>query len=104
MEHVAADIHRLKRLTIVPDTDLATTIAYLYDYTNYAHPFREGNGRCTREFFDLLLSERRIGLDWTKTDLDELHAGCHTARTNSDLTGLISMFTRILDTDPAYDF
>lgn len=52
MHHVAAEVYRLKRLKLVAPTELAKTIAYLYDYVNYAHPFREGNGRSTREFFD----------------------------------------------------
>jgi cell filamentation protein len=104
MDHVAAEIHRLKQLTAVPEADLPRTVAYLYDYANFAHPFREGNGRCTREFFDLLLSERGTGLAWEKTDLTELHSACHAARAESDLGGLIAMFAKILDAEPAYDF
>ncbi|MEE6140270.1 Fic/DOC family protein [Mycobacterium sp. 050128] len=104
MTHVAAEVHRLDRLRDVPEAELARTVAYLYDYTNFAHPFREGNGRSTREFFDLLLSERGAGLDWQKTDLTELHSACHAARAESDLAGLTAMFARILDADPAYDF
>jgi len=104
MDHVAAEIHRLKQLKVVAKADLARTVAYLYDYANFAHPFREGNGRSTREFFDLLLSERGAGLDWERTDLTELHTACHAARAESDLRGLVAMFTRILDAEPAYDF
>lgn len=104
MTHVAAEIHRLDRLRDVPEAELACTVACLYDYANFAHPFREGNGRSTREFFDLLLSERGAGLDWQKTDLTELHSACHAARAESDLAGLAAMFARILDADPAYDF
>jgi cell filamentation protein, protein adenylyltransferase len=104
MDHVAAEIHPLKQLKAGSEADLARTVAYLYDYANFAHPFREGNGRSTREFFDLLLSERGAGLDWEKTDLTELHGACHAARAESDLGGLLAMFTRILDAEPAYDF
>jgi cell filamentation protein len=104
MTHVAAEIHRLNHLKPVPEVDLAPTVAYLYDYVNFAHPFREGNGRSTREFFDLLLSERGAGLDWQKTDLTELHSACHTARAESDVGGLTAMFATILDDDPAYEF
>lgn len=104
MAHVAAEVHRLNQLEDVPEVELARTVAYLYDYVNFAHPFREGNGRSTREFFDLLLSERGAGLDWQKTDLTELHSACHAARAESDLAGLTAMFTRILDDDPAYEF
>lgn len=104
MGHVAAEVHRLKQLKDVSETDLAHTVAYLYDYANFAHPFREGNGRATREFFDLLLSERRAGLAWERTDQAELHSACHAARAQSDLAGLIAMFAKILDAEPAYDF
>lgn len=104
MNHVVDEIHSHNKLKEVPNSDLARTIAYLYDYVNFAHPFREGNGRSTREFFDLLLSERHAGFDWTKTDLAELHAACHAARAQSDLSGLIAMFAKILDDEPAYDF
>ncbi len=104
MNYVAAEVHRLDRLRDVPEAELARTVAYLYDYANFAHPFREGNGRSTREFFDLLLSERGAGLDWQKTDLTELHSACHAARAESDLAGLTAMFARILDADPAYEF
>ena len=104
MAHVAAEVHRLNQLKAVPDADLAPTVAYLYDYVNFAHPFREGNGRSTRELFDLLLSERGTGLEWQKTDLTELHSACHAARAESDLGQLTAMFAKILDDDPAYEF
>lgn len=104
MTHVAVEIQRLNRLKDVPHPELAAVVAYLYDYANFAHPFREGNGRSTREFFDLLLSERGAGLDWLKTDLTELHSACHAARAESDLTALTAMFAKILDDDPAYHF
>jgi cell filamentation protein len=36
MDHVAVKIHHLRRLKDVPEADLAQTVAYLYDYTNFA--------------------------------------------------------------------
>ncbi|WP_066903723.1 Fic/DOC family protein [Millisia brevis] len=104
MHHVAAEVHRLGRLRSVASADLPKTVAYLYDYVNFAHPFREGNGRSTREFFDLLLAERGSGLDWERTDRDELYRACHAARADSDISGLTAMFSTILDDDAAYDF
>ena len=104
MDHVAAEIHRLDRLKAVSEEGLSGTVAYLYDYANFAHPFREGNGRATREFFDFLLAERGSGLDWERTDSSELHGACHAARARSDLSGLTAMFAKILTVDPAYDF
>lgn len=104
MEHVAVQIADYRQLRDVREEHLPTTVAYLYDYVNFAHPFREGNGRATREFFDLLLSERGAGLDWQRVDSAELYSACHAARASSDSRGLIAMFTKILDTQPAYDF
>lgn len=57
MDHVAAEVYRTHQLRDVPAVELANRVAYLYDYVNFAHPFREGNGRTTREFFDILLSD-----------------------------------------------
>lgn len=100
--HVAEEIARSERLRSVPPAELPGNIAYLYDYVNYAHPFREGNGRSTREFFDQLLAERGSGLDWERTDVSELHVACHTARDAGDLSGLTDLFANILDDSPAY--
>lgn len=41
MNHVVDEIHRHNKLKDVPNADLALTIAYLYDYVNFTHPFRE---------------------------------------------------------------
>lgn len=104
MAHVANRISESKRLALVEEHNLPGTVAYLYDYTNFAHPFREGNGRATREFFDLLLSERGVGLDWQATELEELHGACHAARSTGDLEPMEKMFARIIDSEPAYEF
>ena len=40
IDHVTAEIHRLKQLKAVPEADLARTVAYLYDYANFAHRCR----------------------------------------------------------------
>ncbi len=38
---------------------------------NVAHPFREGNGRATRIWLDLLLKEIRQVIDWNLVDKEE---------------------------------
>lgn len=100
--HVADRIRELDRLRAVRDRDAPGVLAYLYDYVNFAHPFREGNGRAQREFFDQLVSESGRGLAWDLIDKTELHTACHTARSDGDLTLLERMFATILDDQPAY--
>jgi len=104
MDHATETIAELDRLRVVPEGDLPRRVAYLYDYVNFAHPFREGNGRSTREFFDLLLSESGRGLAWELTESAELHAACHEARAEQSLLGLEALFEKILDDEPAYEF
>ena len=100
--HVADEIVRTGRLRRLADDRLPEVVAYLYDYVNFAHPFREGNGRTQREFFDQLLSEAGRGLAWNLIDKTELHHGCHVARADGDLDPLRTLFARIVDDEPAY--
>ncbi|RWZ53010.1 cell filamentation protein Fic [Labedella phragmitis] len=94
--HVAARIREIDFLRSVEGVDVAAEVAYLYDYLNFAHPFREGNGRAQREFFSDLLEVSGRGIDWSGTDREELHAACHTARNESDLEPLRIIFARIV--------
>ncbi|AXK85734.1 Fic family protein [Nocardia farcinica] len=102
VDHIAALIGESDRLRRVDADDLPRQLAYLYDYVNFAHPFREGNGRTQREFFDQLLSESGRGLAWDTIDKAQLHSACHIARADSDLAALEELFTRIVDDEPAY--
>ena len=100
--HVADEIARTDRLRGVTADRLPDVVAYLYDYVNFAHPFREGNGRAQREFFDQLLSESGRGLAWNPIDKTDLHRECHRARAGGDLDPLRALFARIVDDQPAF--
>ena len=41
-----------------------TELARIHATLNYAHPFREGNGRTTREVMSLNAAEVGLSLDW----------------------------------------
>lgn len=100
--HVAsrnAESHLLRDME--PDA-LIDEVAYLYDYLNFAHPFREGNGRTQREFFAQLLAEPGHGPDWSKVDMDGLHSACHVARTQEDIAPLRAIIAAVLTDDPVY--
>lgn len=102
IEHVAGRIRETDFLRSVDDAHLTGEVAYLYDYVNFAHPFREGNGRTQREFFSDLLDVSGRGIDWARTDREELHAACHTARNESDLEPLQHIFARIVVEEPEH--
>lgn len=102
VSHVASRIADSNLLRDTPREDLVAEVTYLYDYLNFAHPFREGNGRAQREFFAQLLAESGRGLAWARIEMDELHAACHVARAAGDTTALARIFELVLTDDPSY--
>jgi cell filamentation protein len=46
--------------------------AYYMAELNYIHPFREGNGRATREFMRLLFLRNGYKVDWSAVPVDNL--------------------------------
>ncbi|MGH3802124.1 MAG: Fic/DOC family protein, partial [Pseudonocardiaceae bacterium] len=102
--HIDERIAESQRLRSIEDDELPNQLAYMYDYINFAHPFREGNGRTQREFFDQLLAESGRGLAWDLIELTGLHDACHSARAEGDIEPLRQIFRQIVDDDPAYFF
>jgi cell filamentation protein len=94
--HVAQRISESKQLSTISTEELPLELAYLYDYVNFAHPFREGNGRTQREFFQQLLEETGRVLSWSAITSTQLHAACHVARNDGDLKPLVRIFKKIL--------
>ncbi|MEG2386660.1 MAG: Fic family protein [Aurantimicrobium sp.] len=98
VDHVAQRISDTNRLANIPSEALPQELAYLYDYVNFAHPFREGNGRTQREFFQQLLQETERSLNWSIISSTQLHAACHVARNDGDLKPLVLIFEKVLIT------
>lgn len=71
-------------------------LAYHYDQVNYLHPFREGNGRTQRFFFDRLAVAAGWWLDWTQITGALNDAASRAAAEDHDLAALQEMFTVIL--------
>lgn len=90
--HAAERIRQTHHLRDVPPIDLPRETAYLYDYLNFAHPFREGNGRSQREFFVQLLNESGHTLDWERVHMSQLHI----ARNEGNLSALSQIFDTII--------
>ena len=63
--------HALKYIDNMPETTFDNIIEK-YVEMNVAHPFREGNGRSTRIWLDLMLKKRlKKVIDWNKVDKAE---------------------------------
>ena len=57
--------------------------AHYFNEMNAVHPFREGNGRTLRAFFDLLANEAGYILKWKEIDRDDyLHANIEGFQSN----------------------
>ena len=54
------------------DIDLVRRSAYYFAELNYIHPFREGNGRTTREFMRQLFSVNGWQISWDKVPAEML--------------------------------
>lgn len=71
-------------------------LAHHYDQVNYLHPFREGNGRTQRFFFDRLAAAAGWRLDWTQVTGSVNDAASQAAAEDHDLATLQEMFAVIL--------
>lgn len=54
-------------------------IAECFGELNLVHPFREGNGRTTRLFFEHFLVRHGYGVDWSKIQRDDWISACIAA-------------------------
>lgn len=100
--HVASRIAESNLLRSLSGDALVGEVAYLYDYLNFAHPFREGNGRTQREYFAQLLAESGHGLDWTAIEMADLHSACHVARTQGNPEPLRAIISAVITDTPVY--
>ena len=82
---------RMKRETLVK------CFAYFYEQLNFIHPFREGNGRTQRIFWQRITNEAGYKIDWSKVIGQELDNASLIGRTENNLEPLEQMFDRIVN-------
>jgi cell filamentation protein len=78
--------------------DFVEKLAYFYDQLNFIHPFREGNGRAQRVFWDRVAHDAGYFLDWSRVADGQNDTACRLAAETQDLTLLIKMFDKIVET------
>lgn len=61
-----------RHLRQLQDEVFLDRLAYYFAELNYIHPFREGNGRSTREFIRQLLLLNGYTIDWSNVSVDRL--------------------------------
>ncbi|UGT58861.1 Fic/DOC family protein [Nocardia asteroides] len=80
--------------------------AHAYMQLNFAHPFREGNGRSSRLFLDSLTADARFTLDYSRVDADRWNEASRATmnavyQLPADHTPLVAVFDAItVDRDP----
>ncbi|MCH9277224.1 Fic family protein [Bifidobacterium amazonense] len=74
-----------------------------YDNFNILHPFREGNGRAQRLFWDLIARDAGWRLDWSLISKQENDQASQVARETADESALVDMFSRIVKTPEEYE-
>lgn len=63
----------------MPRQNLLPRLAYYFAELNFLHPFREGNGRATREFVRQLLLLNGYTVDWTLVEVETLRKAMETS-------------------------
>ncbi|WP_210403868.1 Fic family protein [Salinibacterium sp. UTAS2018] len=75
-------------------------LAFHYEKINYVNPFREGNGRTQRVFWNRVALEAGWQLDWCPVHGEENHPA---APAGSDDDGLLPLIKRFIPaTSPQY--
>lgn len=75
--------------------DLVRHTAELYGELNMIHPFRDGNGRALRLFFEHLILACGYAVSWKEVDQDEWIAAC-IAAVWGDYSSLETIFDRCM--------
>lgn len=71
-------------------------LAFFYEQLNFIHPFREGNGRTQRIFWQRVASTAGYNIDWSKVIGKELDRASLIGRVENNLEPLETMFDRIV--------
>lgn len=75
-------------------------LAHHYDQLNYIHPFREGNGRAQRAFWDRVMTDAGWRLNWVGVTGEVNDDACRAAAERRDLDPLIEMFEQVVTRFP----
>lgn len=72
LDRILNPIYDLEDLKGLDKKELSDRLADIMAELNVVHPFREGNGRTTREFVREIADELGFNLDWSKVSYEEI--------------------------------
>ncbi len=95
-KYVFEELHKENCLKDLNRDNFVKRIAYFYEQLNFIHPFREGNGRTQRIFWQRVANEAGYKIDWSKVVGKELDSASLIGRVENDLKPLEEMFNKIV--------
>ena len=72
LDNVFDKIRNDKMLNEKDKEKICNNLAYVMAELNVIHPFREGNGRCIREFVRIMAKRMGCNINWGNVDKEEL--------------------------------
>jgi cell filamentation protein len=75
-----------------------------YNELNYAHPFREGNGRTTRIFLGQLAKDAGYHLDWSRVDASRWADVSEAGVARNDVSGIRDVMRQVTTPERARAF
>lgn len=93
-----AEAHHLVGLS---REEFVEQLAYHYEKINYVHPFREGNGRMQRIYWNRVASAAGWQLDWRPVHGEENHLAARAGSDQQDLGPLVRMFDKVVTASDA---
>ncbi|WP_237559584.1 Fic family protein [Corynebacterium neomassiliense] len=87
LDRVFRDIERRPPSSTDVDAAVATVAEHWSELT-MVHPFRDGNSRTQRYFFDQMLRSAGWAVDWTRINADRVHAAHYVGSATVDYSFL----------------
>lgn len=72
LSNLLSQLHQESCLSGLPIEKMADRSAYYLAELNYIHPFREGNGRATREFMRQLFDRLGYEIRWNAVETEQM--------------------------------
>lgn len=97
LDYVFDELAKENFLRGLPRREFIEKLAYFYDQLNFVHPFREGNGRTQRVFWNFVAEKAGYFVDWSLVVGEENDVASRMAAEKMDCSLLEKMFDKIVE-------